>query len=54
MLEPDADGKLQVRRRVGGLAEIAGGQLDRDLAVGPKAVYLLSGAGDLLVVPRAD
>jgi hypothetical protein len=54
VLEPGPDGRLRVRRRVGGLAEVAGDRLNRGLAVGAKAVYLLSGAGDLLVVPRAD
>ncbi len=51
VLTPDANGRLTVSLRVEGIAEIAGGQLNRDLAVGAKAAYLLSERGDLLVVP---
>jgi hypothetical protein len=54
VLEPDATGKLEVRRRVKGLAELAGGQVSRDLAVGAKAAYLLSAWGDLVIVPLAN
>jgi hypothetical protein len=54
ILEPDATGKLEVRRRVEDLAELAGDHVSRDLAVGAKAAYLLSGQGDLVIVPLAS